>query len=173
MSTELVQRLLEDHASNQGKLQACVRADGTVDLERFNEFRHGLLRHIAIEETLVMPALARILGAEPVMRKAQRREHAGIAALCVPTPSLEWIEDLRELLAHHQRVEEAPDSLHDLVAQHLADDEALLEAVKSFPRLTLPDFAHGPRVKALLQQVMVLVGLSAPRPDAGGTDVRE
>lgn len=160
MASGVTRLLVSEHAQSQGTLRACVGADGTVDLKRFDEFRHGLLRHIAIEEKVLMPALTRALGRSPLFQNGLRKDHAGVAALCVPTPTAEWLEDLRELLEHHQRVEEAPGGFYALVDEHLGGDPVLLNAVATFPPLKLPDFVRGPKVRELLHDVLALTGIT-------------
>lgn len=167
MASPATRLLLSEHHEHQVKLATCLLPGGGVDLRRFDEFRHGLLRHIAIEEKLLMPALARALGASPLFQNGLRKDHAGIAALCVPTPTREWVSDLKDLLAHHHRVEEAPSGFYALVDRHLGGDPHLLEAVATFPALTLPDFARGSRVRDLLSQVLLVTGITdvpAPAP---------
>lgn len=160
MASPLTRLLAVDHAASQAKLNGCL-VDGQVDLKRFDEFRHLLLRHIAIEETVLMPALARALGAAPLFQNGLRKDHADIAALCVPSPTREWVEDLRELLAHHHRVEEAPGGFYASMDVHLGGDPHLREQVASYPRLTLPDFVRGPKVRELLAGVLSLTGITA------------
>lgn len=177
MPSRVTRLLAAEHADSQAKLRACVGPDGAVDLKRFDEFRHALLRHIAIEEKVLMPALTKALGKPPLFQNGLRKDHAGVAALCVPTPTREWLDDLRELLEHHQRVEEAHGGFYALVDHHLGGDPLLLDAVTTFPALTLPDFVRGPKVRELLQEVLLVTGItdgaSGPRPSAprsGGTE---
>ncbi len=54
-----------------------------------------------------MPALIRALRRPPDDRPGLRKDHAGIAALCVPRPEREWVENLIDLLDERYRVEEA------------------------------------------------------------------
>ncbi|MEW5741657.1 MAG: hemerythrin domain-containing protein [Myxococcota bacterium] len=163
MPSPVTRLLAVEHAESQAKLDACVRS-GEVDLKRFDEFRHNLLRHIAIEERVLMPALTKALGKAPLFQNGLRKDHAGIAALCVPTPTREWLEDLKELLAHHQRVEEAPGGFYALLDQHVGGDPHLLEQVARFPRLSLPDFVRGPKVRDLLEEVLSLTGITNVPP---------
>ncbi|MEW6434776.1 MAG: hemerythrin domain-containing protein [Myxococcota bacterium] len=172
MPSRVTRLLAAEHADSQAKLRACVGPDDAVDLRRFDDFRHALLRHIAIEEKVLMPALTKALGRPPLFQNGLRKDHAGVAALCVPTPTREWVEDLRELLEHHQRVEEAPGGFYALVDHHLGGDPLLLDAVATFPALTLPEFVRGPKVRDLLHEVLALTGITdgsvAPRPSAPG-----
>jgi hypothetical protein len=108
MASPVTRLLAAEHAESRAKLMACHLCNGEVDLRRFDDFRQALPRHIAIEEKVLMPALTKVLGKAPLFQNGLRMDHAGIAALCIPTPTSEWLDDLKELLEHHQRVEEAP-----------------------------------------------------------------
>lgn len=156
MASPVTRLLAAEHAESRAKLMACHLCNGEVDLRRFDDFRQALPRHIAIEEKVLMPALTKVPGKAPLFQNGLQMDHAGIAALCIPTPTSKWLDDLKELLEHHQRVEEAPESFHALVAGRLH----ILEAVSTFPQLELPGF-----VRARLENVLALTGItSGPRP---------
>jgi hypothetical protein len=74
------------HDGLRRDLDACLLPGGGVDLERFDRYRHTLLRHISLEEQVLMPALIAARGRPPDFRNGLRKDHAGIAALCVPAP---------------------------------------------------------------------------------------
>jgi len=55
----------------------------------YAEFRAGLLKHIALEEKILLPAAQRLNGANPLPIAAKPRlNHGALAALLVPTPTL-------------------------------------------------------------------------------------
>jgi len=164
MASSVTRLLVGEHAETLARLAACSLRDGTVDLKRFDDFRHALLRHIAIEEKVLMPALTKAMGKLPLFQNGLRKDHAGVAALCVPRPSREWLDDLKELLEHHHRVEEAPGGFYALLDQHCGGDPHLHLAVSSFPKLDLPDFVRGPRVRQLLEGVLTLTGITDSLP---------
>lgn len=163
MPSPLTRLLVAQHSGGLLELEACAGASGVV-LERFEVFRRGLLRHVAIEEVLVLPALRRALGHTPMFHNANRKDHAALVALCVTWPTREWLEDLRELLLHHQRVEEAPLGFYALVDQYLGSDPSLLHAVASFPQLGLPALARGHQVREVLNLVLALTGVDVAAP---------
>jgi hypothetical protein len=160
MARRLTGFLEQDHALLGARLRETLRPGGAVDLPAFDVFRHGLLRHITIEERVLMPALLAALGHPPVFQNGLRMDHAGFATLCVTTPCHEWVEDLADLLEHHQRVEEEPGGFYDLVDAYVADEGAVRAAIARLPPLRLPPVESGPRVRELLARVLYEVGVA-------------
>jgi hypothetical protein len=160
MPPRWVDRLAEEHGCLARQLEACLTRDGKVDLEQFDRFRHRLLRLVAIEERLLLPALEQALGSAPAFHKALRKDHTAMVQLCVPSPVAEWVANLRELLTWHFGVEEAPGGFYALVERHLGSDEALGRAALALPALELPPFAGGAGVNASIRQVMREIGVS-------------
>lgn len=145
-------------------LRACLRPGGAVDATAFDAFRHRLLRHVTLEERVFAPALAAALGAPPPGREALRAEHAALAALCLPPPCRQWVEDLAELLEHHHRQEHAPGGFFALAHGALRDEAALARAAARLRPLVLPPFEAGPRVRELLRRVLWETGVSTDYP---------
>jgi len=53
--------LVKDHGRLEGLLQAAVAQAGAVDQGTYDQFRAGLLRHIGMEEKILLPAVQRAL----------------------------------------------------------------------------------------------------------------
>ena len=53
--------LVKDHRRLEGLLQAAVAQAGAVDQGTYDQFRAGLLRHIGMEEKILLPAVQRAL----------------------------------------------------------------------------------------------------------------
>ena len=58
--------LINDHVQLAGLLQKAYPRPGRVNYGSYAEFRAGLLRHIAMEEKILLPAARRLLGGEPL-----------------------------------------------------------------------------------------------------------
>jgi hypothetical protein len=56
MPGPLYHLLAEDHARLDGLLQRSVTEAGTIDHAAYAEFRAGLLKHISMEEKILLPA---------------------------------------------------------------------------------------------------------------------
>ncbi len=55
----LYRYLSDDHDRLDALLERAVAKPGVIDMEPYSEFRKGLLRHISIEEKIVLPAIAK------------------------------------------------------------------------------------------------------------------
>lgn len=153
--------LRDHHRTLSVSLRRCLTPDG-VDVDAFDGFRHELLWHISVEERVVMPAIIRAIGRAPDDRNGLRKDHAGITALCVPLPEREWVENLRDLLDEHYRVEEGPGgflSRCDEVLVSTLNDRVLAD-IDEHPRLKLAAFRRGPSVRAQVEQLLRLTGIT-------------
>lgn len=86
-----------------------TRADagGVLDVASFEAFRSRLLRHIAIEEKVLLASVREARGGQPLERARRIRvDHGAIASLLVPTPDVALIGELRGLLERHDALEE-------------------------------------------------------------------
>src|SRR5574342_573740 len=84
----LTEFLVEDHRRLDGLFQATVAHPGSIDDRAYAQFRAGLLRHIGMEEKILLPAAQRRRSGEPLPIAAKLRlDHGAIAALLVPTPT--------------------------------------------------------------------------------------
>lgn len=143
MSNTLSAYLLEDHARLDGLLRQSVADPAHFDRTAFQAFRAGLLRHIGIEEKLLLPAARRKNGGVPLaLAQELRIEHAALASLLVPTPDAALVAELRELLQQHNPREEGPEGLYAICESLLGGEaEDLLAQARSMPVVrTAPHF---------------------------------
>jgi hypothetical protein len=134
-----------DHVELDRLLRASEKVDGTIDHETYTRFRGGLLRHIAMEEKVLLP-FARVRRGEPLALAPQlRADHGEIAKLLVRTPTGSIIESLRVLLATHNPIEEGPEGLYAR-CDALAGDDGLEVVVKlqAQPAVPLAKYYDGP-----------------------------
>ena len=100
--------LSADHARLDELLAKTVRPDGTIDEESYVAFRRGLLTHIGIEEKILLPEARRRRPGVSPLEQELHRDHAVLAALLVPPPSQDEIEEIRAILLRHNPLEEIP-----------------------------------------------------------------
>ena len=70
--------LVKDHERLEGLLLSAVAQAGSVDQEMYDQFRSGLLRHIGMEEKILLPAAQRLRGGKPLSIAAKLRLDHGI-----------------------------------------------------------------------------------------------
>lgn len=150
-----------EHQALRSLLRECLGPHG-VDAARFDEFRQRLLQHIAVEEKVLLPALEQKLGHPTLTHDEVRKDHAGVAALCVPAPNRAWVEALMQQLEEHHRVEEGEHGFFALCDRWLADDApSLFAAARALPPLQLTPFNDGRRVREHLAEVLEATGLAS------------
>lgn len=111
----------------------------------YDEFRRGLLRHIGIEEKIVLPLLRSVAGCGFDMEAQLRLEHGAIAALLVPPPAPELLFALMGLLQRHNHLEEDPETLYQLLDDCVrAAGDDILRKVVEFPDVPLSRFINNP-----------------------------
>ena len=152
--------LAEDHRRLDGLLQAASRHPGQVDSKAYDEFRAGLLRHIGMEEKLLLPALQRWRGGEPVPVAAKLRlDHGALATLLMPTPSALILATIRRILSDHNQLEEGSDGLYAL-CDRLPDAETqrLWDALQAAPPIRVMRHSDSPAVMKTLEGALARAG---------------
>lgn len=139
--------LCADH-ERLGRLLAEARDGGGVDAAAFEAFRAGLLRHIAMEEKVLLPDARRRRGVPLPVASALRRDHGAIASLLVPTPTPALCDELGALLDRHDALEEGPEGLY-ATCDALAGDEAteVVRRLCAVPPVPLAPHYDGPLLR--------------------------
>lgn len=140
--------LAEDHARLDALLSRAVATPGAFDRAAFDAFRAGLLRHIGIEEKVLLPAAREAQGGEPLQEARRLRvEHGAIASLLVPTPTPALVAEIRSILGPHNALEEDPDGLYERCDRLLAGRaEEIVERIRAYPPVRVAAYNDGPRV---------------------------
>jgi hypothetical protein len=155
--------LERDHARLDQLLARAGRDPGHLDIEAFAEFRRGLLKHIGMEEKILLPTIQRLRGGEPLAIAARLRlDHGAIAALLVPTPRSAVLRTLKTVLATHNRIEEGPDGLYS-VCDRIADTEsaALVTRLGAAPEVPAAAHVDSPRVESSARRALARAGFDA------------
>ena len=125
--------LIEDHRRLEQLLQQAVAHADQVDQGAYDQFRAGLLRHIGMEEKILLPAAQRLRGGEPLPITAKLRlDHGAIASLLMPPPTAAVIAKIRAVLKVHNIIEEGPGGLYET-----CDELASSEAAQLLPNFRL------------------------------------
>ena len=133
------QLLTDDHRRLEALLeQAAAAPPAGEGAASFEGFRAGLLRHIGIEEKILLRQSRAARHGEALPMAAELRvQHGAIASLLVPTPTPAIVAELRALLAEHNLHEEGEAGLYhqcdQLLAPHAAEIVALIHAAPAVP----------------------------------------
>lgn len=169
MSGPLYRMLAEDHARLDGLLQGSLTETGQIARAVYAEFRAGLLKHISMEEKLLLPTVRRLRGGEPLAMAARLRlDHGALAALLTPTPTPAIIAALRSILRVHNVVEEGPGGVYESCEQLAGvEAEALLARLHAAPAVPVAPHNDGPRIMDAVRRALVRAGYDEALLDAG------
>jgi hypothetical protein len=162
MRGPLFRCLADDHARLSRLLQQAEANPGKLDYRAYAEFRAGLLKHIAMEEKILLPAARRLRGGEPLPDAAKLRlDHGALAGLLVPTPTHAIIAKIRAVLKAHNPIEEGPGGVYE-VCESLATDEAesLLSQMRGMRDVKLAPHVDGPQVMEAARRALERAGYS-------------
>lgn len=146
MNKQLHQFFTNDHRRLEKLLTASTERPGSVQMEPYNAFRPGLLKHIKMEEKVLFPAAQKANGGIPLPLAAKLRlDHAALTSLMVLTPNAALIKVLWHILEKHDLVEEEPGGMYDVCAS-LAEKEteALLEQLSNISEVPVHFFNDTP-----------------------------
>ena len=152
--------LVKDHGRLEALLQSAVAQVGSVDQGMYDQFRAGLLRHIGMEEKILLIAAQRLRDGEPLpIASKLRLDHGAIASLLMPPPTAAIIAKLRAVLKVHNTIEEGPGGLYE-TCDELAGSEAaqLLAKLQAAPELAVLPCSDSPAVMPAVQRALERAG---------------
>ena len=160
MPGPLYRFLTEDHARLDALLQRAASAPGQIDRAAYAEFRAGLLRHISMEEKILLPAVRRARDGDPLpLATKLRLDHGALAALLVPTPTPDIIAVLRIILAAHNEIEESSGGVYETCEQLIGTEaNTLLARLQATPEVSVAQHVDGPRVIAAIRRALARAG---------------
>jgi len=119
MAGVIYRYLVDDHA----------RLDAALQRGDYPEFREGLLRHIGMEQKILLP----IIGTTPLTERIHL-DHGALASLLVPTPTPGILAAIRIILENHNPLEEGPGGLYEECERLLGPDvEQVLTRLRNAP----------------------------------------
>lgn len=137
----IFQMLAEDHSRLDELLGRASAEPGRIEPAPYDGFRRGLLKHIGMEEKILLPAMQRLNSGQPLPMAAKLRlDHGAIAALLVPSPSPAIVAALKTILTAHNKLEEGAGGLYE-ICDRMARRPGLRDCQPATPR---PGGAGGP-----------------------------
>ncbi|OGU31021.1 MAG: hypothetical protein A2X67_07960 [Ignavibacteria bacterium GWA2_55_11] len=162
MNGELYSYFFGDHRRLEQLLDEAEKSD-PINGTHYAEFRKGLLRHIGLEEKVLLPALLPRLpsGMQPVVDQI-RRDHAAIGALMVPPPTRRIIGALRHILNKHNLLEETERGLYDACESLPANEvEAIVRKAREAPQVKVMPHNSSPNALDATARALQRAGYDA------------
>jgi hemerythrin HHE cation binding domain-containing protein len=160
--------LVDDHARLDGLLARATAHGDEIAGAEFAAFRRGLLRHIGMEEKILLPAARRARGGVPLPEAARLRlDHGALAALLVPSPTPAVVTAIRAVLARHNPLEEGPDGVYATCERIVGEDAgALLAELRAAPEVPVAPHVDSQRVMESARRALARAGYDLD-PGAG------
>jgi len=140
--------LSEDHRRLEALLQTAVKNPDRMDLDPYGRFRAGLLKHISMEEKILLPAATQSRGGAPLpVANKLRLDHGALTALLVPSPTPAIVGVIRSILERHNEIEEGRDGLYATCDRLLGSAAAdLLAQMHAAPEVPVSAYNDGATV---------------------------
>ena len=129
--------LAGDHERLDALLESAMSDPENIDTAAYAQFRAGLLKHIGMEEKVLLPAAQKMRGGEPLPLAARLRlDHGALVALLVPSPTAPVVAAICAILKAHNPIEEDPGGVYDQ-CEELAGAEAdrILHELQNYPEV--------------------------------------
>ena len=164
MSEQIFSLLAAEHRVLERALSEATADPERIDAEKYAAFRASLLRHIAAEEKILIPAAKAVSEAILPLAKKIRADHGAITALLAPPPSPTIVRALRAILETHDVLEEGPGGLYDrcqlLVSGRV---EELLSRMHAAPEVPVSPHAQGTEVIDSVRRILARAGYNLAR----------
>ena len=126
----------------------------TGDAVACEQFRAGLLRHIAMEEKVLF-AEARKRPELAAMIDQLHADHAALASLLVPSPTESLLRTIREILDEHNPIEEREGGLYEACEQlpGITSDQ-LISRMAALPAVRVSQHVDEPRIHEHIHRML-------------------
>jgi hypothetical protein len=153
------QFLTADHRRLDALLDGAGDCTSPDELASYREFRGGLLKHIGIEEKILLMAAQRLRGGPLEQAARLRSDHGALVALLMPAPTPIIVRALRAVLAAHNPIEEGPGGVYD-ICEKLAQAEAgeLMRKIRQAPEVPTNPNLTNPRILDATRRALARAG---------------
>jgi Hemerythrin HHE cation binding domain len=160
MQGPLYKFFAEDHDRLEELFREATADRTHVDMGLYNEFRAGLLRHIGMEEKILLPAAQKAGDGKKVsMADKIRLDHGAIAALLVPKPMPVILNALRSILSKHNELEEQVNGMYEVCEELTVNEQKqLLDRLESTPAVPTNPLMEPSRVLDATKRALARAG---------------
>src|SRR5262245_3392696 len=129
--------LADDHRRLDALLERAMSDAENIDTSAYAQFRAGLLRHIAMEEKVLLPTAQKLRNGEPLsVAPRLRLDHGALVALLVPSPTRAVVAAIRVILKVHNPIEEDPGGMYDQCEElAAAGADEILHRLQNYPEV--------------------------------------
>ena len=160
------QFLSDDHARLDSLLQLAGSCSSAEELTAYDQFRRGLLRHISMEEKVLLPTAERLRGAPLPEAARLRLDHGALAALMMPSPQPRIVRAVRAILARHNPIEESPGGVYDACEKLAGDSVAeLRNAIDATSQVPVKPHLDAPKVYQAIRHALARAGYAEDLAD--------
>jgi len=156
---DLYRMIAAEHAQLDQLLAKAAGEGAAIDPEAYQRFREQLLRHIRIEERILLQMAQRKRGEGLSVAGRLRLDHSALAALLMLPPADHAFRAIRAVLDAHNPLEEAEGGVYEQ-CEGLAGSEIaeLLRQIAATPRVPASSWVDSPKVLAAAQRALARAG---------------
>lgn len=155
--------MIAEHTRLDELLDQAARPDGAIDRGAYERFRDVLLRHIRIEEKILLPMAQQKRDGEALPIAARLRlDHGALAALMMLPPARHTFRAIRAVLEAHNPLEELQGGAYEQ-CESLAGSkiDELLARIMATPKVPASLWVDSPKVLAAAKRVLARAGYNA------------
>jgi len=152
--------LAGDHDRLDALLERAMSDPANIDAAAYAQFRAGLLKHIAMEEKVLLPAAQKARGGDALPIAARLRlDHGALTALLVPSPTASTVAAIRAVLKFHNPIEEDPGGVYDQCETLVgAEAEPILNELKNYREVKVLPHVDSPFVMEAARRAIARAG---------------
>ena len=152
--------LADDHRRLDALLDRAMADPEKIDAAAYAQFRAGLLKHIGMEEKILLPAARKQRGGEPLPVAAKLRlDHGALTALLVPTPTAPVVAAIRAILKLHNPIEEDVGGMYDQCEELAgAESDQILRQLQNYPEVKVLPHVDSPFVMDATRRALARAG---------------
>ncbi|MGZ8453089.1 MAG: hemerythrin domain-containing protein [Candidatus Binatia bacterium] len=160
MSGKIYHYLAGDHQRLDALLERAMANPESINAAAYAQFRSGLLKHIGMEEKILLPGVKKLRGGEALaVAPKLRLDHGALVALLVPSPTAPVVAAIRAILKAHNPIEEDPGGVYDQ-CEELAGAEAdqILQQLQDFSEVRVLPHVDNPFVMDATRRALARAG---------------